>query len=185
MDYKQEYEKAYYDEKLAKILHELTSEPLLDYIRRRIEEISPEPKESEDERIIKNPADKSDVLMSLDEAIAHCKEKSCGDNACALEHKQLEKWLIELKELKRRKTAWSKEDEKYYNSAIWHINNSVHNGSSGGGSDTVNWLESLKKKYTWKPSKEQIIALRWVLNNVPYNKHKEEISGLLDQIKNL
>ena len=38
---------------------------------------------------------------------------------------------------------------------------------------------------TWKPSKEQIVALRWVLNNVPYNKHKEEISGLLDQIKEL
>lgn len=48
------------------------------------------------------PVDKSDVLMSLDEAIAHCKEKSCGDNACALEHKQLEKWLIELKELKKQ-----------------------------------------------------------------------------------
>ena len=37
------------------------------------------------------PADKADVLMSLDEAIEHCKEKSCGNNACALEHKQLEK----------------------------------------------------------------------------------------------
>ena len=37
----------------------------------------------------------------------------------------------------------------------------------------------------WKPSDEQIIALRWVLNNIPYNKHKEEISGLLDQIKDL
>ena len=38
---------------------------------------------------------------------------------------------------------------------------------------------------TWKPSKEQIIALRWVLNNILYNKHKEEISKLLDQIKDL
>lgn len=41
------------------------------------------------------------------------------------------------------------------------------------------------KKNAWKPSKEQIIALRWVLTNVPYNKHKEEISGLLEQIKDL
>ena len=40
-------------------------------------------------------------------------------------------------------------------------------------------------KTRWKPSNEQIIALRWVLNNIPYNKHKEEISGLLDQIKEL
>jgi hypothetical protein len=51
--------------------------------------------------------------------------------------------------------------------------------------DLIDWLNSLRDRYTWKPSKEQIIALRWVLNNVPYNKHKEEISGLLDQIKEL
>jgi len=31
------------------------------------------------------------ATMSLDEAIEHCKEKSCGNNACALEHKQLER----------------------------------------------------------------------------------------------
>ena len=51
------------------------------------------------------------------------------------------------------------------------------------------WLKSLKNRVQpqsqWKPSKEQIIALRWVLNNIPYNKNKEEISGLLDQIKDL
>jgi len=50
------------------------------------------------------PADKVDVLMSLDEAIEHCKEKSCGNSACALEHEQLEKWLTELKELKEQKS---------------------------------------------------------------------------------
>ena len=49
----------------------------------------------------------------------------------------------------------------------------------------IDWLKSLRPQNTWKPSKEQIIALRWVLNNVPYNKHKEEINGLLDQIKEL
>jgi len=45
--------------------------------------------------------------------------------------------------------------------------------------------DSLYNQNTWKPSKEQIIALRWVLNNMPCNKHKEKISGLLDQIKDL
>lgn len=55
--------------------------------------------------------------------------------------------------------------------------------------ECMDWLKSLKDRIQpqnrWKPSKEQIIALRWVLNNIPYNKYKEEISGLLDQIKNL
>lgn len=49
----------------------------------------------------------------------------------------------------------------------------------------IDWLKSLRPQNRWKPSDEQIIALRWVLNNIPYNKHKEEISGLLDQIKDL
>lgn len=35
--------------------------------------------------------------MTLEEAIKHCKEKSCGENQCALEHKQLAGWLMELK----------------------------------------------------------------------------------------
>lgn len=47
------------------------------------------------------------------------------------------------------------------------------------------WLERQGEQTTWKPNKEQIIALRWVLNNIPYNRYKEEISELLDQIKKL
>ena len=36
--------------------------------------------------------------MTLDEAIAHCKEKICDNSECSLEHQQLADWLIELKE---------------------------------------------------------------------------------------
>lgn len=62
-------------------------------------------------KIEQKPTDKDDALMSLDEAIEHCKERSCGNNACSLEHKQLEKWLTELKELKEQKPVeWSEED---------------------------------------------------------------------------
>ena len=43
--------------------------------------------------------------MTLDEAIRHCDEiaKLCGDDdeVCALEHKQLAKWLRELRELRK------------------------------------------------------------------------------------
>lgn len=51
------------------------------------------------------------ATMSLDEAIEHCKEKSCGNSACALEHKQLAEWLKELKEL-RSQTTWKPSDEQ-------------------------------------------------------------------------
>lgn len=35
--------------------------------------------------------------MTLDEAIEHCEEKAKGCDSCSKEHKQLAKWLRELK----------------------------------------------------------------------------------------
>ena len=39
-------------------------------------------------------------MMTLDEAIVHCREKACGDCACAEDHKQLAEWLEELQQYK-------------------------------------------------------------------------------------
>lgn len=39
-------------------------------------------------------------MITLDEAIRHCEEKSCNNNECSKEHKQLAEWLKELKSLK-------------------------------------------------------------------------------------
>jgi hypothetical protein len=111
------------------------------------------------------------------------------------QRKQLEKAMadagytfdFEKKELKKieQNSAWSKEDNEMINA----IRTFIACGNTGNISTSkgkmIIWLKSLKDKYTWKPTKEQIIALRWVSNNVPYNRHKEEISGLLDQIKDL
>jgi len=79
------------------------------------------------------------ATMSLDEAIEHCKEKSCGNNACALEHKQLEKWLTELKELKEQNPAWTEEDEK-------HLKLAIDNFQTLGNSFLTAWLKSLKDR---------------------------------------
>ena len=47
-------------------------------------------------------------MMTLDEAIKHCKEKSCGDSDCAKEHKQLSEWL---KELQYYREIWKDKNE--------------------------------------------------------------------------
>ena len=47
------------------------------------------------------------MTMTLDEAIAHAKERSCSNSECALEHKQLSEWLEELK-------TYRNNDPKYY-----------------------------------------------------------------------
>lgn len=104
----------------------------------------------------------------------------------------LKGWLKSIKDRvqPQPKQEWSEEDENYLNALIGKMETLYFKNDSfsiGGYrvDIVVNWLKSLRPKNTWKPSKEQIVALRWVLNNIPYNKHKEEISGLLDQIKGL
>lgn len=63
------------------------------------------------------------------------------------------------------KPAWSEEDEKMFNSAIWHINNSTHNGLSGNGSTVCDWLKSIKDraqphlKPEWNKSDEKMWAI--------------------------
>lgn len=52
--------------------------------------------------------------------------------------------------LKEQKPAWSEEDEKMLNHII---------GLLEGLPNLHNWLKSLKDRYTWKPSDEQIKAL--------------------------
>ena len=67
--------------------------------------------------------------MSLDEAIKHCEEKSCSNNACALEHKQLAEWLKELKELKEFKNL------------VCYINNKRNEINFYYNSREVSWNE--------------------------------------------
>ena len=43
------------------------------------------------------------IKMTLDEAIKHCNEVACKHDKCAMEHKQLAQWLIELKGYKEQK----------------------------------------------------------------------------------
>lgn len=78
------------------------------------------------------------------------------------------------------KSSWSEENEQIYVSIL----NDLRQGVIPDNND-IDWLKSIKTRITWKPNEKQVKALRWVLQNIPYNTYKEEISGLLDQIKKL
>ena len=41
------------------------------------------------------------AIMTLEEAITHCKEKACGNTQCAIEHRQLAEWLQELQQYRQ------------------------------------------------------------------------------------
>ena len=99
---------------------------------------------------------------------------------------------FEKKEFKKieQKQEWTGNDERLFISALWHIENSVSNGGKNSGQfEIYNWLKSLKERVQllkqWKPSDEQIMALKWALNRVPYYSYTEELYGLLEQLKKL
>lgn len=95
--------------------------------------------------------------------------------------------IVWLKSIKPQpKQEWSVEDRSKIQRICKYLNEAKkYYADITEVRECIDWFKSLRPQNRWKPSDEQIIALRWVLNNVPYCKHKEEISGLLDQIKDL
>ena len=60
----------------------------------------------------------------------------------------------------KQKPAWSEEDEELCN-VLMNICGGPHNEMDGRPwAKCINWLKSLKERYTWKPSDEQIEALK-------------------------
>jgi hypothetical protein len=48
------------------------------------------------------------MMMTIEEAIEHCKERAQGCSLCAAEHAQLAKWLEELVQLRKDKAKYDK-----------------------------------------------------------------------------
>lgn len=72
--------------------------------------------------------------MTIEEAIKHCEEKSCGNDECATEHKQLAEWLTELKN-----KSWQKGHPEKDGQCLVTV---MHTGRNGD-----KWLEI--KILTW------------------------------------
>lgn len=90
-----------------------------------------------------------------------------------------------------QKTALSEEDEKMWAQVINEIKAIKSNSSTvfekNIAQDKIDWLKSLKERYTWKPSDEQIYALRSVVTELKHsdNKYQETIEDLYQDLKKL
>jgi hypothetical protein len=89
-------------------------------------------------------------------------------NAEKLELRKIEAEAEELTEQKI--TGWSKEDSPYYDDICEILINLICSETSNVNKDVVqedlNWLNSLKDRYTWKPSDEQMNTLdQWLKDN--------------------
>jgi hypothetical protein len=91
---------------------------------------------------------------------------------------QIEKrtWLKSLKDRIQPKQEWSEEDEKI----IIQIKDAVENYFPTPVADKIkSWLKSLKERYTWKPSDEQMDAL---LVKIPIEDSCNKVDNILKSL---
>lgn len=84
--------------------------------------------------------------------------------------------------IEQKPAAWSKEDEKQAR----QIERIVHDGYTQKLQKQIaDWFESLKERYTWKPSEEQMNTLEYYMHTLVCNEHKEVLFGLYADLKKL
>lgn len=91
-------------------------------------------------------------------AVWHIKNSISNGKPDTITKSDILDWFITLKERVQPRQEWSEEDKM-------HLDAAIHLASNTGHIETANWLESLKDRYTWKPSD----LPHWKKSNLPNN----------------
>lgn len=105
-------------------------------------------------------------------------------------------WLKSLKDRVQPKQEWSEEDETCLKNAImyceWARDKAPDLPCYETSEKSINWLKSIKDRYTWKPTEKQVKALEHFVRSVgesgyasPYDNDTKLIYSLLEQLKQL
>ena len=99
-------------------------------------------------------------------------------------------WDAEKKELikiEQKPASWSKEDEEIYRKCICAMRSSACGFPEEEKfvEQVDNWFKSLKYRYSWKPSEEQMNTLEYYMHTLICNEHKEVLFGLYADLKKL
>jgi len=86
-------------------------------------------------------------------------------------------------------SAWSEEDERMCNASVRACQYMVENfeNSTWDYEDAIDWLKSLKDRYSWKPSKEQMKGIDCAIKTLRHQLNVEDknLNSLYEQLKNL
>jgi len=97
--------------------------------------------------------------------------------------KEAESWFKSLKNRVQPKQEWSEEDEQYI---IDTLNLLSFGCSSHSVSEVKDFLKSLKYRYTWKPSNEQMLAISTAINVIGKGTlNGKSLMELHEQLKKL
>jgi len=157
-----------YDEAIKKAKGVIEQNPLMEYLKKGIEYILPELKESEDER----------MLREIKRYIKEQGNKPTGLPNGTVAVADMLAWLEKQGE---QKPAWSEEDECRMNN-LCHFLEEYGNQYYGHLTlqYTISWLKSLRPQKQWKPSEEMLEALYRVIHENVMEKSEDEI--LLDKL---
>ena len=130
----------------------------------------------------------TDNLTDFENAMMHIGGSFFGDNAGLDPNdtnaiKEQANLLLELIPSKE----WSKEDNRMCKAIINNIQAICEEGYFVGNIDSgelIEWLKSLRPQSQWKPSDEQMDALRYV-TNFDYGGYKATLVSLYEQLKKL
>ena len=82
-----------------------------------------------------------------------------------------------------QRPAWSEEDDYNLQCMIAKVVSDIQNGNIGRNQELIDWLKSLKQRYTWKPSEEQMKVLSIYADQ--NNSHGSVLTSLFDDLKKL
>jgi hypothetical protein len=153
-----------YDEAIERA-KQLSKELTVDDI---VEEIFPELKESEDERV-------RNKLIEFFKGY-YPDEEWWGN----ITQEDILAWLG--KQGDQKPAEWSEKDEKMID-AIYSCVDSHYDGLAKDA--LLIRLKSLKNRYTWKPSDRQMNVLEYYMHTLACNEHKEILFGLYQDLKKL
>ena len=167
-----------------------------------IGENCPELKESEDELMIQYfkdlaPFDNADELyekygFSHKDAIAwlekQCEQKiKTPEESLGIDSDTYNK-IVDECIYGEQKPDWSEKDNEHVNSLLKRLDGLCRKEFTTTRfaiNDDENWLKSLKERYTWKPSDEQMNTLEYYMHTLICNEHKEVLFGLYADLKKL
>lgn len=77
-------------------------------------------------------------------------------------------------------STWSEEDEDMFKRALKYLKQSYY-----GEESVVSWLKSLKDRYSWKPSDEQMKQLKSAADIYPDSRLGHALKSLYQDLKKL
>jgi hypothetical protein len=107
-------------------------------------------------------------------------EQYIKDNADVLLKIAIKKFNSVQDALFEQNPAWSEEDEKHFSWLIEYLSQ-----SAGLYDNLIDWLKSLKDRYTWKPSDEQMYNLSEAAHYYCAFFSTDVLIGLYDDLKKL